>query len=102
MCHKPPVNLIWRHVGRYLGCAPDPAHGGILGADPDLFAELHVAEIDVLIRQNHDHPLVDIDDDLLSGLDRGARPGLELAVVWLPPPGIRVARLDAHAKPSRG
>src|SRR6516164_4291135 len=77
--HQPRIDLIRRHVCRYPGGVPGPAHGGVLRPDPYLLAEFHVAEIHVLIGENDDDPFLDIHDDLLPGLDGGARPLFELA-----------------------
>src|SRR5262245_35316173 len=100
--HEPRVNLIVRHVGWNLGSLPSAARRGVLRADPDLFAQFDLAEVHILVGQNHDHPLVDVHDDLLPRFDGNARPLLELAVIGLLPPGVRVARLDANTQPASG
>jgi len=41
---------------------------------------------------------LDVDNDLLMGVDGRARTVLELAVIGLPPTGVGVARIDAHAQ----
>src|SRR5258706_7887247 len=71
---KPRVHLLRRHVGWNPRGVPGPARRGVLGPDPNLLAQFHVAEIHILIGQNDDHPLFDVDDDLLSRLDSRARP----------------------------
>src|SRR5467141_2307391 len=89
---QPRADLLWRYVGRNSRGVPGPAHRSILGPDPNLLAQLHVAEIHILIGQNDDHPLFDVDDDLLSGLDSRARPLFELVVIRFAPPDVGSAR----------
>src|SRR5262249_45639487 len=95
--HQPCIDLVRRHVGWYPSGVPGPTHRGVLRPDPDLFADFQVAEIDIPIRQNDDHPFVDVDHDLLPGFDGSARPSFELAVVRLAPPDVRMAGLYPDA-----
>src|SRR5215217_916900 len=93
-----PIPYSLHAIAQYHRIRPQFTLDGGVAAD-DLVVGVDEAQVDVLVREDHEAPVADADDQLV-GLLRPHRHRLDPSVVGLAAPRHRAARLDHHVEPA--